>query len=373
MTLLWCSFLLLLFYALLMQYYRIAWKRLEIFHPREAAPLHFLSVIVPARNEGRHIDHLLDSLRAQEYPAGFFEVLIVDDFSTDDTAARVRRCAMPNVHLLQPEGSAAGSSKKKAIATAVEKASGALLITTDADCSLPPRWLSAYNSFFHERKPSFIAAPVAFTHNGSWLQRFQALDFLALQGITAASVSAQFHTMCNGANLAYTREAFRDVNGFEGIDHVATGDDMLLMHKIWKQDPSRVHYMKSPEAIVSTDPMPTWSAFLSQRKRWASKTLVYEDYRIIAVLALVLAVNVIFPVLLLAAIWNLNCLLYAAAYALLKGGIEWYFVSSVAAFYGRRELLPGLILFQPLHLLYTVYTGISSQLGGYEWKGRKTK
>ena len=89
---------------------------------------------------------------------------------------------------------------------------------------------------------------------------------MVLQGITAASVTQDFHTMCNGANLAYRKRSFENVNGFEGIDHVATGDDMLLMHKIRQREPGSLHYLKSKHAIVTTPPMPTWKAARTSAK-----------------------------------------------------------------------------------------------------------
>jgi cellulose synthase/poly-beta-1,6-N-acetylglucosamine synthase-like glycosyltransferase len=205
------------------------------------------------------------------------------------------------------------------------------------------------------------------------LQVFQALDFLVLQGITAASVSSDFHTMCNGANLAYKRSAFQAVNGFEGIDRVATGDDMLLMHKIRKLDPSKVHYLKSQDAIVNTEPMPSWKAFFMQRKRWASKTLVYDDYRIIAVLGFVYLLNCLFPILIITSIFNPVYWWYVLFFWILKTIIEFPFVNSVAKFYNEQKLMKYFFFFQPLHMLYTVSVGLLSQFGKYEWKGRKTK
>src|SRR5438552_2515384 len=146
-------------------------------------------------------------------------------------------------------------------------------------------------SFYEEKDPVFIAAPVILQNNSSVLQMFQALDFLVLQGITAASVYKQFHSMCNGANLAYEKKAFEEVKGFESIDHIASGDDMLLMHKIRKKFPGRLNYLKSKKVIVSTQPMKTWKEFLNQRTRWASKARFYDDKRIFFVLLLVYLFN----------------------------------------------------------------------------------
>jgi cellulose synthase/poly-beta-1,6-N-acetylglucosamine synthase-like glycosyltransferase len=134
-----------------------------------------------------------------------------------------------------------------------------------------------------------------------------------------------------------------------------------------------VHYLKSPQAVMSTEPMKTWKAFYNQRKRWASKTMHYDDYRITAVLGLIYVVNLLFPVLLVAAITNPSYWLLVLVYLGAKTAIELPFVATVARFYGEVGLLKWFPFFQPLHIAYTVSVGLLSQMGKYEWKGRQTK
>lgn len=367
--LLWTSLLLLLAYAGLMAYYRKGWGKLRSQETGEARIS--ISVLVPARNEAARIGVLLRALEEQSYP--HFEVIVIDDHSTDGTSEVVRPFLSERLRLIRPAVDAARSSKKKAIETGVHEAKGRLIVTTDADCLPATGWLAALASFAERTGAQFIAAPVRFTSNGSGLHHFQALDFLTLQGITAASVATGFHDLCNGANLAYTKEAFLAVNGFEGIDGIATGDDLLLMHKIHSRYPDGVHYLKSREAIVTTPPMPTWSAFLNQRRRWASKSFVYRDSRIIAVILLVGLVNLWWLVLMAATFIDAEHLAVLLAYPVVKALAEYGFLKPVARFYGQERLLPGLFYFQPLHLLYTVFVGLWSQFGRYEWKGRITR
>jgi cellulose synthase/poly-beta-1,6-N-acetylglucosamine synthase-like glycosyltransferase len=371
--LLWITVVFLLAYGFLLLFYKRAWDCIEDYVIDPVGTRTFISVIIPARNEEKNIRSLLTSLQQQSYPKDLFEIIVVDDFSTDATASAVNSFGLINLQLISPPGTNDSSTKKKAIETGVRHAKGELIVTTDADCLLPVNWLQALSSFYKDKKASFIAAPVKFSHDNSLLQVFQAIDFITLQGITAASVSSDFHNMCNGANLAYRKQSFEAVNGFAGIDKVASGDDMLLMHKIWKQEPGKVFYLKSKEAIVSTPPMLSWKAFYNQRKRWASKTLVYEDYRILAVLAFIYLFNCLFFVLLIASAWHPVYALYAICFLLVKTLIEWPFVQSVAKFYGEQQLMKSFPLFQPLHVLYTVVVGFTSQLGSYEWKGRRTK
>jgi cellulose synthase/poly-beta-1,6-N-acetylglucosamine synthase-like glycosyltransferase len=179
--------------------------------------------------------------------------------------------------------------------------------------------------------------------------------------------------MCNGANLAYTKKAFEAVDGFAGIDKVPTGDDMLLMHKIWKQNPTKVFYLKSKDTIVSTDALKTWKEFFQQRLRWASKTLVYDDLRITIVLGFVLLINLLPFALLIAGFYQPVYFIHLLAFLVIKTIIEAPFVFSVAKFYDEQRLMKYFFFLQPLHVFYTVFIGIWSQVGSYQWKGRTVK
>lgn len=363
--------ILFLFYALLIIYYWQSWKAIPEFKASLPATDITISVIIPARNEETNIRQLLEALQQQTYPAALTQIIVVDDHSTDQTADIIRQ--FPSVKLVQLKEDNLNSYKKKAIETGIAAATGELIVTTDADCIPGPEWLSSLAAFKQENNSVFIAAPVVFVNNNSILQIFQALDFLVLQGITAASVYNNVHSMCNGANLAYERNAFYEVNGFSGIDTIASGDDMLLMHKIWKQYPGKVHYLKSKAAVVSTQPMKTWKTFFNQRIRWASKAKNYDDKRIIAVLLLVYLFNLSFPALAIAGFWCWHYWLYLAGLWIAKTMIEFPFVAAVAGFYKKQSLMKYFFFFQPLHILYTINSGLFGQFGKYEWKGRKVK
>lgn len=371
LTILTLGFLLL--YGLLIFFYFHQWNRLTTFEFNGSMPSLPASVIIAARNEESALPHLIEDLKAQTYPSHLFEVIIVNDHSTDGTALLSKNFEGRNWQMILPNAEAGNSSKKIAIATGIEKARGELLLITDADCRLSKEWIKTMAGFYREKNAAFIAAPVKFIHDNSLLQVFQVLDFMTLQGITAASVASNTHTMCNGANLAYTKKAFEQVNGFSGIDKVATGDDMLLMHKIWKANPQNVFYLKSKNTIVETAPMRTWKDLLMQRRRWASKTLVYDDVRIMIVLAFVLLFNLLFFVLFVAAFFYPVYWIHFVLFLFGKTVIEWPFVSSVAAFYGEQKLMRYFFFIQPLHIFYTVFIGILSQFGKYEWKGRRTR
>jgi cellulose synthase/poly-beta-1,6-N-acetylglucosamine synthase-like glycosyltransferase len=246
-------------------------------------------------------------------------------------------------------------------------------VTTDADCVPGPQWLETLANFKQQTNAAFIAAPVSLDCNSSIVQVFQAMDFMVLQGITGAAVYRRHLSMCNGANLAYERKVFYAVNAFTGIDGIASGDDMLLMHKIARLSPERVHYLKAARAIVSTQPMLNWRAFFNQRIRWASKARYYTDKRIFAVLLLVYLFNLLFPLLLVEGFFNPLYWYVLLALWALKTLVELPLFSAVSSFFNKGWAIKWLFLFQPLHILYTIVSGFLGQFGKYEWKGRKVK
>ena len=183
------------------------------------------------------------------------------------------------------------------------------------------------------------------------------------------------HSMCNGANLAYSRQAFNAVNGFKNIDAIASGDDMLLMHKIFQQQPQAVHYLKSNDVIVQTAPVHTLKEFFNQRIRWASKADKYDDKSIFWVLLTVYLLNVLLLILPIISVvmqqWNVA--FYTLLLIVIKTVFELIFLLPVAAFFKQRSLLWAFPLAQPFHIIYTVIAGWLGKFGSYQWKERKVK
>ena len=369
---------LLLVYGILIRYYEYAWERI----PSLDAAIPFLpspakvTVVVPARNEEGNIVRCLDALGAQQYPGELLEIIVVNDHSTDGTAGVVMAHRARNLRLVNLADYVKGpinSYKKKAIEVAVSLAGGELVVTTDADCTAGPGWISSLVACYRAHDARFMAAPVKIEAGRSLLSVFQALDFMTLQGITGAAVYKKFHSMCNGANLAYSKAAFYQVGGFQGIDQIASGDDMLLMHKIFSAYPDHVFFIKDKAAIVSTQAAPSWKAFFHQRIRWASKADKYNDKRILPVLLLVYCLNLCCFCFLIAGLWNPRWLLFFLILVVAKTGAEFSFVRRVALFFGQRPLLVYFPFMQPLHIMYTVAAGFLGKFGRYEWKSRKVK
>ncbi len=370
---------LLLAYGILFQCYGSWWNAFPDFTASSGVTTKealTISVIIPARNEAANIEACLRSICLQDYPAHLFQVIVIDDNSEDDSfaiASSVRDQGIEIICYRLPPVTNNRAPKKRAIETGIGMAKGELIVTTDADCTAAPGWLSSIAAYHQQTNHVFIAAPVKIQDGASLLSKFQSLDFLTMQGITAAAVFKRFHNMCNGANLAYNKKVFYEVDGFAGINSIASGDDMLLMRKVAEKHPRQLGYLKTEAAIVTTLPAHSWKAFIQQRIRWASKAAHYNHRGLFLVLLLVYFTNLFILSFLLLGVWHRFALALFLLLCIAKFFMELFFVKDVANFFKQQHLIPWLLLLQPLHIIYIVLSGLLGQFKTYEWKGRKLK
>lgn len=376
------SGLLSLGYAALINAYLRGWRALpENRLTRDFSPKSRITVLIPARNEADHIASCVQSILAGSYPSALLEVLVLDDFSADETAqivgdklqvARVIRLAdhLPLEARLTP-------NKKKAIELGVAQAKGEIIVCTDSDCLAPKDWLIQLAAAFENPQTQMVCAPVVFHREQNLLQRFQSLDFLGLMGITGAGIQLGWHQMANGANLAYRKQAFETVGGYAGNEHLASGDDLFLAQKFSRRWPGSVVFLKNYSAAVQTEAMPDLRSFWQQRLRWGTKNAALPDWP--------LRLSLLMVFLFCWSIWGNVCLSIADAergsitaygYLLIfqiavKAISDYLFLSEMGRFFHRKDLLRW---FWPSFFLHTVYIAIiglaSLVFKKYTWKGR---
>ncbi len=367
-------------YAVLCSWLIKSWRALPVWEiPPGYRPGVSISVVISARNEASCIRHCVESVLDQDYPPELLEVIVIDDHSEDGTAAVVRAIKAPNLRLIRlAEHLGPGtiqSFKKKAIQTGVMHARGELIVTTDADCIAPPQWLRIVASLYETRRPVCILAPVGHWKEANFLERFQSLDLAGLMLCAGALAHRGMPLLANGANLAYTKFAFEAVNGFEGIDRHASGDDMMLVHKLAARFSGRVLFLKNAAAAVLTPAKSNWRDFRQQRIRWATKTRHYRRPAMTAALAAVFLLCLLILTMLLGAP-ALGFLAAAGGLALLglKGAADLLLLREACRFFQREDLLRRFFLSEAMHTVYMVAAGVWGNFARhYEWKGRRVR
>lgn len=369
-----------LFYFFLISLFFIGILNSRKQRPQATGWKPLVSVLVPARDEAATISGTLESLRHQSYPADKLEVFVIDDHSNDNTAeitsSFVEEHRLENFELLvhRTDGKKP-TYKKAAIVFALQHARGEIIMTTDADCILNPQWVESMVRQYDE-ETGMVAGLVAFDgglENGKkgWDFIFSKLQTLEFAGIVFAGVGAVGlgkPLICNGSNLSYRRQAFEDVEGFSGHDHLPSGDDDLLMQSIHKKTGWKIKYNLERSAINYSHPLKSVSGFLNQRSRWASKGVHYPGIRISTMLFLIyifyagllfltpLTIAGLFPVSVLAAGFVLKLL------------PEFMVIVQALTILERKNLFSYVLLAEFFQIPYVVVVGFRGFFNLFKWK-----
>jgi len=368
------TILLALIYIALVLYMRKGWFEIPTVISNYK-PTRRVSVIIAARNEESGIARTIEAILHQRFPSELLELIVIDDHSNDRTSEVVLSYADRGVQLIQlNESNKLNSYKKLAISKAIDLCSGDTIVTTDADCRMDENWLTTIISYFETQDLYILSSPVVYSEEKSFFERLQTLEFLYLIGLGAAGIGNKNPTTCNGANLAYRKDVFYEMGGFSGIDELASGDDELFLHKVAAKYPHKIGFCKSTDAIVYTDAKPTLKSFISQRKRWASKSTKYKNKAIVLLGITIWLFNFCMLACLLAGLFYHYTYLFTFLVVLVaKIIVEYLFIQPLTRFSNREELMKYLPILSSLHIIYLVYIGVLGNIGKYDWKGRQVK
>ena len=243
------------------------------------------------------------------------------------------------------------------------------IITTDADCTVNENWLSALDNYIQLHNVSMIAGAVSYHCKNSFLHHFQQLDLASLQGATIGSFGLKKGFMCNGANFAYTKSFFQKLNGFDGNDGIASGDDVFLLQKAMARFPEKVHYLKSRNHIVFTKPLDDWKSLFHQRVRWASKTSSYQSRFGIGLGLVVFGGNLSWVAGCGLWVVGLTPLLNIVLLFLLKFSVDFVLINKTNGFLKNKTRF--FLTSSLLYPFFSVSVALYSLFGKYEWKGRR--
>ncbi|MCH7964886.1 MAG: glycosyltransferase [Bacteroidetes bacterium] len=338
-------------------------------------PKELVSIIIPFRNESENIISNFKSIIGQNFPKEKYEVIYVDDSSTDNSFKILNEFPKPkNIKVLSlPKDYSPNAHKKRAIRYGIENSAGEIIITTDADCVYAENWLSSMLSNIDD-ETGFISGPVEFLDDDGMFSKLQKLEFAGLVIVGAGLIGIGKPTICNAANIAYRKKTYEEVNGFYDQMDLSSGDDELLMQKIAKDTKYKVKFSLLTESIVKTTASKNINEFYHQRKRWASKGLFYKNIRLIITLILIYLFYlglVIQPFLIL---FITSSFAYTFGLSLVIKLVLEYLI----LFKGKNILFPKLslkpfIFAEFLQVPYIIIAGFSGMFGNLEWKERKIK
>ncbi len=366
------AFTLTLLYTIYLVTLRIAWINIPVLSNESNESEYQVSVIIPVRNEAKHILSLLTDFELQTFPREQFEILVVDDYSQDQTVNLVKGYIPHSklaIRVISLDALDAAEGKKSAITQGVKAAKNEIILCTDGDCTVPKYWIEQYAHQFSDPEVQMVLGPVRFLEGNTTFNRMQQLEFAGLIGLGGASLQLGLPTMCNGANLGYRKSLFNSVRGYEGNQDIASGDDEFLLQKAFDENPKSVRFLKSSKAIVGTFAKKSFSSFLSQRIRWAGKWKYHKQLRVI-----IWAISMfLFHIALLMSGLGISLLErpeIGLGIIMIKILAEYFYIKSVSNSMKLKVPIKEFLLIQLIYPFYIVFLSLISLFVNYRWKGR---
>ncbi len=273
LTLVYCAYVLFLSYAILQLFFAFKWLTIRQDNIYATQTTYF-SVIVPFKNEESNLTNCIQSILNQNYPPSNFEILLIDDHSTDQSQEIALRFNENFPDLIQYKLSN-GNGKKAAIATGIVNSKFQHIITIDADCTVDSKWLNNFDSYFIDSSESVIVGPVLLKPGRETaFHYFQALEFMGLNVITIVAGRNRYFYNGSGANLGFTKSIYQKYRESESDKSISSGDDIFLIASAVEQK-TRVIYPKNKSMVAYSQTETNWNAFINQRLRWGAKSRFY--------------------------------------------------------------------------------------------------
>lgn len=364
------AILLSVLYVLLIIYVLHGWKHVKNSFVADSTALN-ISIIIPIKNEAKNIEACIESIIQNIHFTGQYEIIVVDDQSTDSTLEVLSAIKNPHLKVLSL---ITEKGKKNALTYGINNAKFDTIVALDGDCIVPNQWLALIASSFFNEGADVVVGSVKIIKVDNTISRYERYDTAAMMAVTANGIYHKNYFLANGANLAFKKEVFINVNGFEGNGDIASGDDVFFVNKA-AQAKFKIDYLKSDNASVLTYAQPNFAELLQQRKRWATKTKAYANATIVSIQALVFSVNLFIVLAIIIGAIFCHCLLFSGLMAFaLKFITDYFFLGTMARYFHFSHALRGFI---PGFLLYFV---MILYMGGqalwptqYKWKGEWIK
>ncbi|MEO5570746.1 MAG: glycosyltransferase family 2 protein [Bacteroidia bacterium] len=246
------------------------------------------------------------------------------------------------------------------------------MVTTDADCTMNANWLKTMADYYEEYRPYMISAPVCFSENNLF-DKIQSLEFISLIGSGAAAIKAGYPLMCNAANLAFKKEIFFETGRDDIKNEPFSGDDTFLMFAISNKYKGKISFLKSKDAIVTTQPQQSIKDFFNQRIRWTSKVKSYSNYYVQCIGILLFLFNAMILFTGLASLFTKAFFYLFLMQVSAKMIIDFIFLLRLTRFFRKRKILLLFIPVEFLHVFYILIVSLLSFSKKYQWKERNIK
>jgi len=334
-----------------------------------ANKLESVSVIAAMKNEEKNVRQCLDSLINQDYPGNLLEIIVVDDNSTDTTPLILneygQKCSFITILKIADDDSIQ-SNKKYALNKAIEQSTGKILLFTDGDCIPSKNWIRSIVTYFDVKVGVVVGFSPLIDPTDSRFGRVLKLDSLAATIVAAGSIGLNNVVTCTGRNLAYRREVFDQVNGFEEIKNIVSGDDDLFLQLVKKKTNWETRYATQIESIVPSFQTKSFSGFFRQKRRHLSAGKYY-NLKVQTGYFLFHLANLCFFLFLFYSVFSGKFLLLSLSLFLCKLMADWLLLKTGSFRFNFVFSFSTFLSWEVFFLFYHLVIGPVSWIGKIRW------
>ncbi|HDP99553.1 MAG TPA: glycosyltransferase [bacterium] len=367
MFILTINFLLLICYLVFIY---IIWHGLTKIKACGNQQLLTVSIIVAMRNEASLAARCLDALLNLDYPRDLYEIIVVDDGSTDRTPLILSdfQSRYPFIRFIRlNQYQSLKGDKKRALTIGISKSSNEILLFTDADCVPPPGWIKQIISCF-DNEVGLVAgfSPVRLKKNTQFAQMVE-LDSFAAAIVAAAAIGNDSAVTCTGRNLAYRRQLFYRLNGFDQLRRSISGDDDLLLQLAHRQMDWKIRYVSHRDGIVPSYPELSRLQLFRQKQRHLSAGKYYSPkiQLYYAAFHLSNAGLFLFP---LVAMLTENPLWLSLIFLIVKILSDRLLLNSAGRKFSQTFITSSFLGWELFFLFYHIITAPAAFIGKIKWK-----
>ncbi len=368
--------LIYIFFFIIYLYYEISF--INHLRPLEEVLEHHhekVTIIISARNEEKNLPNLFNALLNQNYDLSKVEIIIANDYSSDDTSQVIEsyQKRIPNFISFIPKGrDQVNSPKKNALKQAIAMTSNEIILMTDADCIPCHNWINGMVDVYVKNPKAHMIIGFSETilpdfYVSKLYSQFEHFDFHTLMFATQASLNMQKVFSGSGQNFSFKKSAYNSVGGYDKIMQYLSGDDIHLM-QLFAKNGKVIQFANNQDARVQTQPIHSLAAFINQRSRWASnmKVMLFSNLEFFLYLISVFLVLTLIPFLLI--LYPLKGFIFV----LIKLWADYTFIrKGYGCFRLNFDNLRFFILWFLLQPIYTLLVSILGFLSFFKWKDRK--
>jgi len=325
-----------------------------------------ISIVIAARNEEKRILPCLKSLEKLDFPQDKFEIIFVDDHSSDNTSIVIGAYCSNHQNwklICLNEKSTQLRGKKNALQNGISNAKGDIIFTTDADCVIPPNWLKIMSGYFSSGV-SMVLGYSPLEYSKKWYFRLLQFDNLFSAIASAATTKLGYPITSVGRNMAYRKDIFENIGGFLSLKKFRSGDDIHLTGQFRCNNDGFIDFCAEEDTFVKTHIPSSDLEVLQQQIRKNSKTLQLSGWSISGMLIILLYYFSLFIIPIVLPSW-LTIWLFLL---FIKFIMEYIPLRRAAKIFKQYDLIPIIPFMQILYPPYIIIFSIIGTFQFYQWK-----